>query len=179
MVDPTTMQDPPGNVQLKTEDTPQMRLQQMQLETGERGIFQQDILQCAVYAQSPITASDQQQRQQKMMSTANVVGVVIFLFVGVLTLNELIPSKFEQEEHASRKLASTREGGLDWRNMNRCALIHLGKQFGDDKFVSHTFGDLYCETMAPFRGSRVPLRMLEIGFGCGHHNHGKSALGKG
>lgn len=113
-----------------------------------------------------------------MTSNANVVGVVIFLFVGVLTLNELIPSKLKQEEHASRNLASTREGGLDWRNLNRCALIHLGKQFGDDKFVAHTFGDLYCETMAPFRSSRVPLRMLEIGFGCGHHNHGKSALGE-
>ena len=114
-----------------------------------------------------------------MISNVNIVGVVIFLFVGLLTLNELIPSKFKQGEHASRKLTSTREGGLDWRNLNKCALIHLGNKYGDDKFVSHTFGDLYCETMAPFRGSRVPLRMLEIGFGCGHHNHGKSALGKG
>jgi hypothetical protein len=125
-----------------------------------------------------IEALEHQHQQPKMIRNIGVAGVVAFLLIAALTLNQLVPSEFERGERASRKLTSPRDGGLDFRNLNKCALIHLGKVHGDDKFVSHTFGDLYCETMAPFRSSRAPLRMLEIGFGCGHHNHGKSALGK-
>ena len=66
---------------------------------------------------------------------------------------------------------------LDWRDVNTCQLMALGKEHEDDKFYGHIFGDLYCETLIPFRNSRTKLRMLEIGFGCGHHNHGRSAQG--
>ena len=65
----------------------------------------------------------------------------------------------------------------DFRDMNTCPLMILGKEFEDDKFYHHTFGDLYCENLSPFRNSRQKLRMLEIGLGCGHHNHGRSAQG--
>ena len=112
-----------------------------------------------------------------MIRNIGLAGVVAFLLIVALTLKQLVPSESERGERASRKLTSPRDGGLDFRNLNKCGLIRLGKVHGDDKFVSHAFGDLYCETMAPFRSSRTPLRMLEIGFGCGHHNHGKSALG--
>ena len=67
---------------------------------------------------------------------------------------------------------------LDWRDVNNCQLMALGKEYDDDKFYEHTFGDIYCETLIPFRSSRSKLRMLEVGFGCGHHNHGRSAQGK-
>lgn len=67
---------------------------------------------------------------------------------------------------------------LDWRDVNSCELMALGKEYNDDKFYDHIFGDLYCENLIPFRNSKTKLRMLEIGFGCGHHNHGRSAQGK-
>jgi hypothetical protein len=67
---------------------------------------------------------------------------------------------------------------LDWRDVNNCELMALGKEYEDDKFYNHIFGDIYCENFIPFRNSRSKLRMLEIGFGCGHHNHGRSAQGK-
>ena len=66
---------------------------------------------------------------------------------------------------------------LDFRDMNTCPLMILGKEFEDDKFYHHTYGDLYCENLSPFRNSRQKLRMLEIGLGCGHHNNGRSAQG--
>ena len=65
----------------------------------------------------------------------------------------------------------------DFRDMNTCPLMILGKEFEDDKFYHHTYGDLYCENLSPFRNSRQKLRMLEIGLGCGHHNNGRSAQG--
>ena len=65
----------------------------------------------------------------------------------------------------------------DFRDINTCPLMILGKEFEDDKFYHHTYGDLYCENLSPFRNSRQKLRMLEIGLGCGHHNNGRSAQG--
>jgi len=57
-----------------------------------------------------------------------------------------------------------------------CNLALLGKHFHNDKVVSHTYNTLFCETLSPLLKSTQELRMLEIGFGCGHHNHGTSAL---
>ena len=64
-----------------------------------------------------------------------------------------------------------------YRDVPNCRLIALGQEYKDDKFVGvHTFGNLYCEVLRDFRRTRGrKLRMLEIGFGCGHINHGASA----
>jgi len=45
--------------------------------------------------------------------------------------------------------------------------------------MSHHYDRLYCPDLMPFWSKTVtqrPLRVLEIGFGCGHHTHGASAL---
>ena len=63
----------------------------------------------------------------------------------------------------------------------------MGKKLLEDKVLAHSFGDVYCEIFERIndraRGmkdhsNRVvgPFRMLEIGFGCGHHNNGVSAV---
>lgn len=57
-----------------------------------------------------------------------------------------------------------------------CPLAGLGKFFDNDKMVSHQYLPIYCEKLQPFRKSDTRLRMLEIGFGCGHHGErGSSA----
>lgn len=46
----------------------------------------------------------------------------------------------------------------------------------NDKYFSHNYCYTYCDIFQPLRRSNIGIRMLEIGFGCGHHNHGSSAL---
>jgi len=46
----------------------------------------------------------------------------------------------------------------------------------DDKFTIHAYQNLYCETFRDFRRSPMKMKMLEIGFGCGHHVNGRSSL---
>eukprot|EP00002_Diphylleia_rotans_P027904 TRINITY_DN561_c0_g2_i1.p1 TRINITY_DN561_c0_g2~~TRINITY_DN561_c0_g2_i1.p1 ORF type:complete len:231 (-),score=22.99 TRINITY_DN561_c0_g2_i1:1394-2086(-) len=62
-------------------------------------------------------------------------------------------------------------------------LRRLGKQFDVDKFLGppfHSYETLYCKVVPSFLHRRQiaaqEIRMLEIGFGCGHHVHGRSAL---
>lgn len=56
-----------------------------------------------------------------------------------------------------------------------CPLFELGRLYQNDKIISHNYGNLYCELMQQFRHKEKKVKMLEIGFGCGHHNHGTSA----
>jgi hypothetical protein len=60
----------------------------------------------------------------------------------------------------------------------KCNLGDIGTQLANDKVLTHKYHHLYCKTLLPFiNGIKDrPIRMLEIGFGCGHHNHGNSAL---
>jgi len=56
-----------------------------------------------------------------------------------------------------------------------CLLHHMGQVLNDDKFTSHQYMNMYCEVFRDFKSSPKKTRMLEIGFGCGHHAHGVSA----
>ena len=56
-----------------------------------------------------------------------------------------------------------------------CSLHHMGELLNDDKFTSHEYMNMYCEVFRDFKMSPKKTRMLEIGFGCGHNNHGVSA----
>ena len=56
-----------------------------------------------------------------------------------------------------------------------CPLYKLGFKHESDKINQHRFYELYCDLLEKYRG-REAMRMLEIGFGCGHHVHGSSAL---
>ena len=56
-----------------------------------------------------------------------------------------------------------------------CPLYHMGLILGDDKFTSHSYHNMYCEVFRDFKATQKKIRMLEIGFGCGHNNHGVSA----
>ena len=76
----------------------------------------------------------------------------------------------------STSTSITRRTTYSYRDVQRCRLHELGERHNDDKFVMHTYGNLYCEAFRDFRRTRGrKLRMLEIGFGCGHTNHGASA----
>ena len=50
-----------------------------------------------------------------------------------------------------------------------CALVSLGVRYNDDKFTNHQYQNLYCEVLRDFQRSQRKIRMLEIGFGCGHN----------
>ena len=56
-----------------------------------------------------------------------------------------------------------------------CSLHHMGQLLNDDKFTSHQYMNIYCDVFRDFKSSQKKTRMLEIGFGCGHNNHGVSA----
>ena len=60
----------------------------------------------------------------------------------------------------------------------KCNLRALGEALKNDKVIVHHYDLLYCAELMPFIYNIAdrPIRMLEIGFGCGHHNHGTSAL---
>ncbi|RYG97820.1 class I SAM-dependent methyltransferase [archaeon] len=56
-----------------------------------------------------------------------------------------------------------------------CDLAGLGNNLESDKVNPyHNYQALYCDLFRHYRNS--PVRMLEIGFGCGHNVHGSSAL---
>ena len=61
---------------------------------------------------------------------------------------------------------------------DKCNLGQIGKALENDKVLHHKYHHLYCKEFMPFiNGIKDrPIRMLEIGFGCGHHNHGTSAI---
>ena len=50
-----------------------------------------------------------------------------------------------------------------------CSLVSLGERYNDDKFTNHNYQNLYCEVLRDFQRSQRKMRMLEIGFGCGHN----------
>lgn len=50
-----------------------------------------------------------------------------------------------------------------------CSLVKLGERYNDDKFTNHNYQNLYCEVLRDFQQSQRKMRMLEIGFGCGHN----------
>ena len=50
-----------------------------------------------------------------------------------------------------------------------CSLVSLGERYHDDKFTNHNYQNLYCEVLRDFQRSQRKMRMLEIGFGCGHN----------
>ena len=52
-----------------------------------------------------------------------------------------------------------------------CSLVKLGERYNDDKFTNHNYQNLYCEVLRDFQRSQRKMRMLEIGFGCGHNVH--------
>lgn len=55
-----------------------------------------------------------------------------------------------------------------------CEFADLANQFKSDKVNPfHNYQTLYCDLFRHYRN--VPIRMLEIGFGCGHNVHGSSA----
>ena len=57
----------------------------------------------------------------------------------------------------------------------RCNLKELGEEYQVDKVnIFHNYQILYCELLKPIRHNHIKL--LEIGFGCGHHVHGQSCL---
>jgi hypothetical protein len=55
-----------------------------------------------------------------------------------------------------------------------CNLFELGRKYKSDKMLDHIFYESYCDTLQKYVGMK-DLRVLEIGFGCGHHVHGSSA----
>lgn len=59
-----------------------------------------------------------------------------------------------------------------------CNLGQIGKALENDKVLHHKYHHLYCKEFMPFVNGIKDraVRMLEIGFGCGHHNHGTSAV---
>lgn len=65
-------------------------------------------------------------------------------------------------------------GGDGLGGRTKCNLAQLGEEFSVDKMNPyHNFQSLYCDLFRPIR--QMKLKMLEIGFGCGHHVHGQSA----
>jgi hypothetical protein len=133
-------------------------------------------------------------RHNCLRSTVNLLGLGSIFVIGAIAGFHLksspgpqVPSEASSSalvnlipapRLSGAALLSVNTEVLDWRDVNNCELMALGKEYDDDKFYHHIFGDLYCENFIPFRNSRSKLRMLEIGFGCGHHNHGRSAQGK-
>jgi hypothetical protein len=66
------------------------------------------------------------------------------------------------------------QDGINRRD-KKCHLKTLGNKYAVDKVdSSHRYQGLYCTLFEPIR--HFSLDMLEIGFGCGHHVHGRSAL---
>jgi len=61
---------------------------------------------------------------------------------------------------------------------NECNLGAIGRDIENFKVLGHSYHLLYCKVLMPFvkEIQNRPIRLLEIGFGCGHHNHGNSAL---
>lgn len=111
---------------------------------------------------------------------AFIAGMACSITIGTIAVIQLDfaanPAISTMRSSNSRQLLE-KNYNLDYRDMNTCPLMILGKELEDDKFYHHTYGDLYCENLMPFRISRQKLRMLEIGLGCGHHNSGRSAQG--
>lgn len=68
--------------------------------------------------------------------------------------------------------------GLDayWNIPRNCSLARLGDELKEDKFIQHHYDNTYCEVFRDFRRSQMRTKMLEIGFGCGHHVNGISSL---
>ena len=107
----------------------------------------------------------------------------VVCWIGVLLLTVIskgVESWNDTDAQQHRRLRGNRfvsAPRFTYRDVPNCRLIALGEEYKDDKFVGvHTFGNLYCEVLRDFRRTRGrKLRMLEIGFGCGHVNHGASA----
>ena len=105
---------------------------------------------------------------------AMMVLVALGLAVSDGAWNVTAPRRRLRSE--STATTGRRHGTYSYRDVKRCRLHELGERHNDDKFVMHTYGNLYCEVFRDFRRTRGrKLRMLEIGFGCGHTNHGASA----
>lgn len=104
-------------------------------------------------------------------------GIACSITIGTIAVIELDfavnPAISAMQSSKSRQLLE-KIHNLNYMDMKTCPLMILGKELEDDKFYHHTYGDLYCENLMPSRISRQKLRMFEIGFGCGHHNHGRS-----
>lgn len=57
-----------------------------------------------------------------------------------------------------------------------CPIEEIGRSLKVDKYdEGHRYGDAYCELTSRLKHSGQKVRLLEIGFGCGHHPNGASA----
>ena len=64
-----------------------------------------------------------------------------------------------------------------------CPFTTVGLEYEADKVgpitrvgsAGHRYGPMYCDILTPLRSSPHKLRVLEIGFGCGHYNNGVGA----
>lgn len=64
-----------------------------------------------------------------------------------------------------------------------CPFTTVGLEYEADKVgpitrvgsAGHRYGPMYCDILTPLRSSPRKLRVLEIGFGCGHYNNGVGA----
>lgn len=91
-----------------------------------------------------------------------MIGKVIVLLMLLLALA------------SSQTYSSTKELQAQDEQHRRCQLTKLGNHYEVDKFNPfQNYQSLYCELFFHKRAQK--LRMLEIGFGCGHHVHGASA----
>ena len=68
----------------------------------------------------------------------------------------------------------TVEAANHLRKSDGCNLKEIGSLLVNDK-IEHEYGNLYEKELCLMKRRGAPVRMLEIGFGCGHHNHGTSA----
>jgi hypothetical protein len=101
-----------------------------------------------------------------------VAGLRVGFFLSFIFVRETNQVKSNSENHEFKTTIDAQPSG----KISACNLFDIGKALEDDKFTSHSFGTLYCELLNPIRtGLNRKIRMLEIGFGCGHHNHGVSA----
>ena len=64
--------------------------------------------------------------------------------------------------------------------ISNCYLHQLGDELLIEKFIIHDYENTYCELLPQLlrQMKNNTIRMLEIGFGCGHiTSHGRSAVG--
>ena len=92
-------------------------------------------------------------------------------------------------------LVSKKKKIMNYWELNNCPIIEIGKKIEEDKVLTHTYGEMYCELFENLchkeknKGMKNKekyhslnnknsgkLRMLEIGFGCGHHVQGVSSV---
>jgi hypothetical protein len=96
----------------------------------------------------------------------------IVKFGFLLILSVMLSNIFAQPEEMMISSADKKE--KNHHLGHKCILDHLGTVYEVDKFNDfHNYQSLYCDLFRPLRENHI--KMLEIGFGCGHHIAGASA----